>query len=46
MQSSDWKVVSATGSFKGLDGGGWMVANFGSDDSEKGGETFTGTVTH
>jgi hypothetical protein len=46
VQSSDWKVVSATGNFKGLDGGGWMVANFGSDDPENGGETFTGTVTH
>ena len=38
--------MSATGKFKGLDGGGWMVANFASDDPEKGGETFTGTVTH
>jgi hypothetical protein len=46
VQSSEWEVVSGTGSFKGLDGGGWMVANFGSDDPEKGGETFTGTVTH
>jgi hypothetical protein len=46
VQSSDWKVVSASGDFKGLDGGGWMVANFGGDDPEKGGETFTGTVTH
>jgi hypothetical protein len=46
VQSSDWKVVSATGNFRGLAGGGWMVANFGSDDPEKGGETFTGTVTH
>ena len=46
VQSSDWEIVSGTGSFKGLHGGGWMVANFGSDDPEKGGETFTGTVTH
>ena len=30
---------------QGLRGGGWMVANFGSEDPEKGGETFTGTVT-
>jgi hypothetical protein len=45
VQSSDWKIVSGTGSFKGLRGGGWMVANFGSEDPEKGGETFTGTVT-
>jgi hypothetical protein len=46
VQSSEWKVVSATGNLKGLDGGGWMVANFGSDNPEQGGETFTGTVTH
>jgi hypothetical protein len=45
VQSSDWEIVSGTGSFKGLRGGGWMVANFGSEDPEKGGETFTGTVT-
>ena len=46
VQSSEWEIVSGTGSFKGLRGGGWMVANFGSEDQpEKGGETFTGTVT-
>jgi hypothetical protein len=38
-------VVSGTGKFKGLRGGGSMVAKFGSEDPEKGGETFTGTVT-
>ena len=43
VQSSDWEIVSGTGSFKGLRGRGWMVANF--EDREKGGETFTGTVT-
>jgi hypothetical protein len=45
VQSSDWEIVSGTGSFKGLSGGGWMVAKFGPEDPEKGGETFTGTVT-
>jgi hypothetical protein len=45
VQSSDWEIASGTGSFKGLRGGGWMVAKFGSEDPEKGGETFTGTVT-
>jgi hypothetical protein len=42
VQGSDWKIVSGTGSYKGLRGGGSMVAKFGSD--HKGGETFTGTV--
>lgn len=42
VQSSDWKIVSGTGSLKGLRGGGSMVAHFGSN--HKGGETFTGTV--
>jgi hypothetical protein len=46
VQSSTWEVVSGTGSFKGLQGGGSMVANFRSDNPEKTGETFTGTVTH
>ena len=45
VQSSDWEIVRGTGSFKGLRGGGWMVAKFGSEDPPKGGETFTGTVT-
>ena len=45
VQSSDWKIVSGTGRFKGLSGGGWMVAKFGPKDPEKGGETFTGAVT-
>ena len=45
VQSSEWEVVSGTGSFKGLRGGGWMVAKFESEDPEKDGETFTGTVT-
>jgi len=44
VQSSEWQIESGTGSYKGLRGGGWMVAKF-----EKrvgpGGETFTGTVT-
>ena len=49
VQSSKWEVVTGSGSFKGLHGGGWMVAKFGSKDPEKStpadGETFTGTVT-
>ena len=49
VQSSEWEVVSGTGSFKGLQGGGWMVARFVSEDPAVAhpddGETFTGTVT-
>jgi hypothetical protein len=37
--------VSGTGSYKGLRGGGSMVAKFGTGkDRDKGRETFTGTV--
>ena len=45
VQSAIWEVVSGTGSFKGLRGGGSMVARFPSGDPERGRETFTGTVT-
>ena len=44
VQGSVWEVVSGTGSFKGLRGGGSMVARFESKDPDRGRETFTGTV--
>jgi hypothetical protein len=44
-QSSEWEVVSGTGSFEGLTGGGTMVASFQSDDPDAGREVFTGTVS-
>lgn len=44
VQSAVWEVVSSSGSYEGLRGGGSMVARFESADSDKGGETFTGTV--
>jgi hypothetical protein len=44
VQSAVWEVVSGTGSFAGLRGGGSMVARFESEASENGRETFTGTV--
>lgn len=44
VQSAIWEVVSGTGRFEGLRGGGSMVAYFDSKDPEKGGETFAGTV--
>ena len=44
VQSAVWDVVSGTGSFEGLRGGGSMVATFDPNDREKGRETFTGTV--
>jgi hypothetical protein len=45
VQSSPWEVVSGTGSFEGLHGGGWMVAAFESDEPDLGREVFTGTVS-
>lgn len=45
VQGADWEVVSGTGSYEGLRGGGSMVARFGSKDPDEGRETFTGTVS-
>lgn len=45
VQSAEWEVVSGTGSFEGLHGGGYMVAAFASDDPDAGREVFTGTVS-
>jgi hypothetical protein len=45
VQSSEWEVVSGTGSFEGLGGAGHMVAAFGSDNPDAGREIFTGTVS-
>ena len=45
VQSALWGVVSGTGSFEGLRGGGSMVAAFESDNPDTGRETFTGTVS-
>jgi hypothetical protein len=44
VQGSVWEVVSGTGSFEGLRGGGSMVAKFQSDDPDTGREIFTGTL--
>jgi hypothetical protein len=44
VQSSEWEVMSGTGEFEGLHGGGWMVAAFTGDDPDTGREVFTGTV--
>ena len=44
VQGSVWEVVSGTGRFKGVRGGGSMVATFESDDPDTGREIFTGTV--
>jgi len=44
VQGGVWEVVSGTGSFKGLRGGGSMVAKFESDDPDTGREIFTGTL--
>jgi hypothetical protein len=43
-QSGDWEVVSGTGGFEGLSGGGRMTGVFESNGGE-GRETFIGTVT-
>jgi hypothetical protein len=44
VQGAVWGIVSGTGRFKGLRGGGSMVAKFESDDPDAGREIFTGTV--
>jgi hypothetical protein len=45
VQSSPWEVVSGTGRFATLSGGGTMAAAFSDDDPDVGREVFTGTVT-
>jgi hypothetical protein len=42
VQGATWRIVSGTGSFNGLRGGGSMVAKF--EDPDTGGEIFTGMV--
>jgi hypothetical protein len=44
VQSAVWELVSGTGRFEGLRGGGSLVARFVSKDPDQGRETFTGTV--
>jgi hypothetical protein len=44
VQGSVWEIVSGTGRYKGLHGGGSMVARFASDHPDAGREVFTGTV--
>ena len=44
VQGAVWEVVSGTGSYEDLRGGGSMVARFGSIDPDEGRETFTGIV--
>ena len=43
-QSGPWKVLSGTGTYKGLRGSGRMEVTFETGSSSKGRETFTGTV--
>jgi hypothetical protein len=45
VQGGAWEIVKGTGRFKGLRGGGSMVARFEEDDPEGGREIFTGTVS-
>jgi hypothetical protein len=44
VQGAAWEVVSGTGSWAGLHGGGSMVAVFEKDDPDRGREIFTGTI--
>jgi hypothetical protein len=44
VQGAEWEVVSGTGSYEGLRGGGSMVAVFTDDDPDSGREIFTGIV--
>jgi hypothetical protein len=45
VQGAPWEIVSGTGGFEGLIGGGSMVAAFDSDNPDSGREIFTGTVS-
>jgi hypothetical protein len=45
IQSSPWEVLSGTGRYKGIRGRGWMVVRFEGGSSERGQETFVGTIT-
>ena len=44
-QRGPWKVVTGSGEFAGLRGGGQMTVRFTSSESDEARETFTGTVT-
>jgi len=44
VQGAPWEVVSGTGSWAGLRGGGSMVAVFEKEDPDRGREVFTGTI--
>ena len=44
-QAGPWQVVSGTGAFEGLRGGGQMEIKYERGNSSEGRETFTGTVT-
>ncbi len=44
VQGAPWEVVSGTGSWAALRGGGSMVAVFEKDDPDRGREVFTGTI--
>jgi hypothetical protein len=44
-QGAPWTIVGGTGSFKGLNGGGSMVAVFRDKDPDVGREIFTGLVS-
>ena len=44
VQGATWRIASGTGTFKGLHGGGSMVAKFQSENPDRGQEIFTGTV--
>ena len=45
IQGAPWEAVSGTGIYKGLKGGGSMVARFEGADPNQGREVFTGTVS-
>ena len=44
VQRGPWEILSGTESYEGLQGGGRMEVTFESQSSEKGNETFTGTL--
>jgi hypothetical protein len=47
VQGAPWEIAAGRGSYKGLHGGGSMVATFPKDNPHaQGREIFTGTVGH
>jgi len=45
VQNSTWRVLKGTERYAGMQGQGWMVVEFETDNASNGRETYTGVVT-